>query len=83
MDCCYGYAAAMGHRLIIMEEATEVYRTLRAHLNEVANHLTRADLFEGRARNDPAAGAWRAPEGIRLGNALAASEPDFAIFESL
>lgn len=77
------YANAAGDRLVTIEEIAAAYRISRAHLMKVVNALTRAGyLTSVRGR----AGGLRlavAPDKIRLGDVVRATEPDFALVECL
>lgn len=73
------YAAARSEGLITIEETAKVYGISRAHLMKVANQLTRSGFLtavRGRAGGLTLA---KAPERIRLGDVVRATEPDFAI----
>ena len=75
------YAATQGDRLITIEETAEVYGISRAHLMKVANQLTRSGYLKAvRGRSGGLTLAKR-PNGIRLGEVLRATEPDFALVE--
>lgn len=75
------YAAAQEDRLITIEETAEVYGISRTHLMKVANQLTRAGYLKAvRGRSGGLALAKR-PDGIRLGDVVRATEPDFALVE--
>lgn len=75
------YAGAQSDRLVTIEETAKLYGISRTHLMKVASQLTRAGFLKAvRGRSGGLALAM-APEKIRLGDVLRATEPDFALVE--
>ncbi|WP_434722834.1 RrF2 family transcriptional regulator [Mesorhizobium sp. RIZ17] len=75
------FAAAKGDRLITIEETAHVYGISRSHLMKVANLLTRAGFLKAVRGRSGGLALARAPERIKLGDVLRATEPDFALVE--
>lgn len=75
------YAAAREDRLITIEEVSEVYDISRAHLMKVANLLTKAGYLKAVRGRSGGLTLARAPAGIRLGEVIRATEPDFVMVE--
>jgi Rrf2 family nitric oxide-sensitive transcriptional repressor len=75
------YAAARTDRLITIEETAELYGISRAHLMKVANQLTRAGFMTAVRGRSGGLQLARRPEGIRLGEVLKETEPDFALVD--
>lgn len=75
------YAAQHPDRLITIEEAATAYGISRTHLTKVANHLTRTGFLKAVRGRSGGLLLARPPEGIRLGEVLRETEPDFAIVE--
>jgi Rrf2 family nitric oxide-sensitive transcriptional repressor len=74
-------AQAAGDRLITIEEAATRYRISKAHLMKVANELTRAGFLKAVRGRGGGLRLGKAPEDIRLGDVVRATEPGFALVE--
>ncbi|MCB1478985.1 MAG: Rrf2 family transcriptional regulator [Rhodobiaceae bacterium] len=75
------FAAAAGDRLFTIEETARAFGVSRAHLNKVANTLTRAGYLTAvRGRLDGLT-LGRRPQDIRIGDVIRLTEPDFALVE--
>lgn len=75
------YAASAGDRLITIEEAAGVFGVSKAHLNKVANTLTRAGYLRAVRGRSGGLALGRAPEEIGIGDVIRLTEPDFALVE--
>ena len=75
------YAASAGDRLITIEETARVYGLSKAHLNKVANTLTRAGYLKAVRGRSGGLMLGRDPEAIRVGDVIRLTEPDFALVE--
>jgi Rrf2 family nitric oxide-sensitive transcriptional repressor len=75
------YAAARRDRLITIEETARAYGISRAHLMKIANMLTRAGYLKAVRGRTGGLTLGRAPDEIRLGDVMRATEPDFALVE--
>ncbi|TGQ27114.1 Rrf2 family transcriptional regulator, partial [Mesorhizobium sp. M00.F.Ca.ET.216.01.1.1] len=75
------YAASAGDHLITIEETARTFKVSKAHLNKVANTLTRGGYLKAvRGRSGGLALGLR-PEMIRIGDVIRLTEPDFAVVE--
>ena len=75
------FAAAAGDRLFTIEETARAFGVSRAHLNKVANTLTRAGYLTAvRGRLDGLT-LGRRPQDIRIGDVIRQSETDFRLVE--
>ncbi len=77
------YAHAAGDRLVTIEEMAGSYRISRAHLMKVVNALTRAGYLTAVRGRSGGLKLAKPAEGIRLGDVVRATEPDFALVECL
>lgn len=75
------YAASAGDRLITIEETARVFNLSKAHLNKVANTLTRAGYLKAVRGRSGGLALGRRPEAIRIGDVVRLTEPDFALVE--
>ena len=75
------YAHAAGDRRVTIEEMAASYRISRAHLMKVVNTLTRAGYLAGVRGRTGGVTLARPAAGIRLGEVVRATEPDFALVE--
>lgn len=75
------YAASAGGRLITIEETARVFGLSKAHLNKVANTLTRAGYLKAVRGRTGGLALGRRPEAIRIGDVIRLTEPDFALVE--
>jgi Rrf2 family nitric oxide-sensitive transcriptional repressor len=75
------YAAAVGDRLITIEETANTYNISRAHLMKVVNILTRTGFIKGVRGRSGGFTLAKPPEDINLGAVVRATEPDFALVE--
>jgi len=75
------YAHAAGGRRVTIDEMAAAYRISRAHLMKVVNSLTRAGYLTAVRGRSGGLVLARPAEGIRLGEVVRATEPDFAIVE--
>lgn len=75
------YVHAAGDRLVTIEEMAGSYRISRAHLMKVVNALTREGYLTAVRGRSGGLKLALAPEDIRLGDVVLATEPDFALVE--
>lgn len=75
------YAASAGDRLITIEETARVYNVSKAHLNKVANTLTRAGFLKAVRGRSGGLLLGRRPEDIGIGDVIRVTEPDFTLVE--
>ncbi len=75
------YAGTQSDRLITIEETASIYGISRAHLNKVANQLTRTGYLRAVRGRSGGLTLARRPNRIRLGDVMRATEPDFALVE--
>ena len=75
------YAEAAGDRLVTIEEMAGAFRISRAHLMKVVNALTRAGFLTAVRGRSGGLKLAQAPQDIRLGDVVMATEPDFALVE--
>lgn len=74
-------AAAHQDRLITIEEAARAYAISRAHLMKVAQLLVRKGFLKAVRGRTGGLMLRQAPEAIRIGDIVRATEPDFAVVE--
>ena len=74
-------AQVAGDRLITIEEAATRYRISKPHLMKVANELSRAGFLQSVRGRGGGLRLGRAPQDIRLGDVVRATEPGFALVE--
>lgn len=75
------YAAVRKDKLITIDETAEIYGISRAHLMKVVNQLTRSGYLKAVRGRSGGLALAKAPDKIRLGDVLRATEPDFALVE--
>ena len=75
------YAASAGDRLITIEEVARTFRVSKAHLNKVANALTRAGYLRAVRGRSGGVALGRPADTIRIGDVLRLVEPDFDLVE--
>jgi Rrf2 family nitric oxide-sensitive transcriptional repressor len=75
------YAATASGRLITVEEAARTFGVSKAHLNKVANTLTRSGFMKAVRGRSGGLTLGRRPEAIRIGDVVRLTEPDFALVE--
>lgn len=75
------FAASAGNRLITIEEASQTFNVSKAHLNKVANTLTREGFLKAVRGRSGGLTLARPADEIRIGDVLRLTEPDFALVE--
>lgn len=75
------FAASAGDRLFTIQETARAFGVSKAHLNKVANTLTRAGYLTAVRGRSGGLTLGRRPEDIRIGDVIRLTEPDFALVE--
>lgn len=75
------YAASKPDKLLTIEETAKAYGISRAHLMKVVNQLIREGYLTAVRGRSGGFKLGIAPEKIRIGEVIRATEPDFAMVE--
>lgn len=75
------YAASADGRLITIDEAARTFRISKAHLNKVANTLTRAGYLRAVRGRSGGLVLGQPADAIHIGDVLRLTEPDFTLVE--